>query len=166
MTKKVSLVFVVLLLGGCQLLTSEQVSCPKSAIVAEFSKTINLEENTLVRTEMDSLRPHCTREDTHIDMQLRLRLTSFRSLQNYDLPITLKPTYYVAMLDKQGKVISQTHHTVTIKFQEKQTTAVNFETIREKVPLNKEVSLYVGFNLTPSQLEFLEKERQRGQSSK
>ena len=46
-------------------------------------------------------------------------------------------------------------------FEEKQTTKVSFEQIQEKVPMGEEVDIYVGFNLDETQLDFLQKERDK-----
>lgn len=160
MTKIFTLSFA-LALAGCSLITSEQVPCPQTAIVAEFSKSLSFHKGTPIRTEMDSLFPHCTRDghQTHID--LRLRTTSFRPLSKFHHPLTMKISYFVALIDTDGKVLSRSNHDLEVAFSEKQTTKVTFVQIKESIPSNKRASLYVGFNLDENQLELLRKERSK-----
>jgi len=130
-------------------------------ILAEFSKTVALQDGILIRTEMDSLYPSCKQKGAKIMMDLRLRTTSLRPLENYHDPLKLHPSYFVAVIDKKGNVLSRTDHDLDVVFGEKQTTKVRFESIQEKIPSGKDVTVYVGFNLDQSQLTFLQQTRKR-----
>jgi hypothetical protein len=158
--KKILFSFLTLSLAGCTTMLSERVECPKAAIIAEFSKTIDFTQGIPIRTEMDSFIPYCTAKGNNQTlMDLRLRLTSIRSLSNFNPPVTLKSSYFIAVVDDAGHVLSRTDHPLVVVFEEKQTTKVNFEYLQETVPAAKNVSVYAGFNLDKTQLDFLAKER-------
>lgn len=155
-----------LLLVGCSSIFPERVPCPKTAILAEFAKSIDFYKKTPIRTEIDSLIPHCTAEDNNISINIRMRLTSLRPSLNMNIPLTIKPSYFVAVIDDQGRILSRTDHTVEVTFTENQTTKVSFEHLEEKVPFQKGVSLYIGFNLDKSQLDYLKQEREKKASDR
>ncbi|MBY0500808.1 MAG: hypothetical protein K2P93_02250 [Alphaproteobacteria bacterium] len=155
------LLLFCLSLIGCNTIFSERVPCPKTAIVAEFAKSIDFYKTTPVRTEIDSLIPHCTAENNQVAITIRMRLTSLRSSSSMHIPATIKPSYFVAVIDDQGKILSRTDHTVEVTFIENQTTKVSFEHLEERIPFQKGVSLYIGFNLDNSQLEYLKQEREK-----
>ncbi len=94
-------------------------------------------------------------------MDLRLRITSLRPLSSFDKSITIKPSYFVAVIDNAGNVLSRSNHDLEVIFEEKQTTKVSFVRLEEKVPVNKEVTIYIGFNLDEAQLELSRKEREK-----
>ncbi|MBY0292360.1 MAG: hypothetical protein K2W92_03640 [Alphaproteobacteria bacterium] len=148
-------------LSGCVLLNEERVPCPKTAILAEFSKSVDFHETTPIRTEMDSLRAFCTAEDNTTLMNIRLRITSFRPLPSFHSSITLKVPYFIAIVDSNGTLLSQSNQDLEILFKENQTTKVNFLNLQERIPAHKEVAVYAGFNLNEEQLNFLEKEREK-----
>lgn len=110
---------------------------------------------------MDSLTPACHQKDKGITMDIRLRMTSLRPLSHYHSPLTLRSSYFVAVVDQDGNVLSRTPHDLDVTFEEKQTIVVNFEHLQEKIPYGKDIAVYVGFNLEPSQLDFLQRERVR-----
>jgi hypothetical protein len=155
------LILFCLSLVGCHSIFPERVPCPKTAIVAEFAKSVDFYKTTPIRTEIDSLIPHCTAENNQIAVNIRMRLTSLRPSSSMLIPSTIKPSYFVAVIDDQGKILSRTDHTIEVTFTENQTTKVSFERIEEQIPFQKGVSLYIGFNLDKSQLEYLQKERER-----
>src|SRR3990167_4212968 len=153
--------FIGFSLTGCSLLTSERVLCPQTAIIAEFSKSLTSQEGVPFRTEMDSLSPYCTQDDGSIAIDLRLRTTSFRSLAHFHRPVKFNVSYFVVVMDKSEKVLSRSDHILEVTFEEKQTTKVTFVQLKERVPSQKEVTVYVGFNLDESQLTLLQKERNK-----
>ncbi len=148
-------------LGGCTSFTSERISCPKTAILAEFSKSLNFFKGIPIRTEMDSLTPECAPDGNQIIMNFRLRMTSLRPLSHFHHAFSFTPSYFVAVVDKAGNVLSRSDHDLKVNFEEKQTTKVDFVRLQERMPANKEVSVYVGFNLDEKQLDFLRKEREK-----
>lgn len=148
-----------LLLGGCAL-PSDRVRCPKAAILAEFSKTLDVAEGVPVRTELDSLIPECTQDNAYTYMTFRLRTTSFRPMTAKE-PLTLQTSYFVAIVDEEGTVLSRSDHDLEIIFASDQTTKVNFIQVQEKIPTQKKAAVYVGFNLDETQFEQLQKERQK-----
>lgn len=151
-----------LFLAGCSsVLSSERVPCPKTAIIAEFSKTIDLQNGILIRTEMDSFTPICEQNGNQIHMDLRLRMTSLRPLLSFHAPAKIRPSYFVAVVNKAGEILSRTNHDLDVTFEDKQTTKVSFQRLQENVPSGEEVAVYVGFNLEEAQLNFLQKERDK-----
>lgn len=159
--KKHLLSFLCLSLAGCSSLTSERISCPKTSIIAEFSKSLDIQKGILIRSEMDSLNLECTQDGNQAIMDFRLRITSLRPLPSFFSIMAIKPSYFVAVIDNAGNVLSRSNHDLEIAFEEMQTTKVSFVRLRERTPLNKEVTVYIGFNLDKAQLERLEKERDR-----
>ncbi len=157
MKNYVSFLFCLLLMG-CSL-HSEKVPCPHAVILAEFSKTMEIQSKVPIRTEMDSLRPVCERRGDDISVNLRLRTTSFRPLTTFNTHLKLRPSFFVAVVDEKGNILSRTNHNLDVTFEEKQTTHVNFVQIQENVPTRKEVAIYVGFNLDETQHNFFQKER-------
>jgi hypothetical protein len=147
------------LLGGCAL-PSDRVRCPKAAILAEFSKTLDRAEGVPIRTELDSLMPECTQDNGYTYMTFRLRTTSFRPMAAKG-PLTLQTSYFVAVVDEEGAVLSRSDHDLEITFASDQTTKVNFIQMQEKIPTQKKAAVYVGFNLDESQFEQLQNERQK-----
>ena len=93
-------------------------------------------------------------------MTFRLRTTSFRSTAAKG-PLTLQTSYFVAVVDEEGTVLSRSDHELEIAFASDQATKVNFVQVQEKIPTQKKAALYVGFNLDESQFEQLQKERQK-----
>lgn len=152
---------VCALLSGCSSFLAEQALCPKTAILAEFSKSLDVEKGTPIRTEIDSITPQCQKEGNDILIDMRLRFTSLRPLLSTHMPTTLYPSYFVAVLDKEGQILSRTDHTLDASFAEKQATKVNFESLKIKVPSQPEIAVYVGFNLDEAQLDLLRKEREK-----
>lgn len=148
-------------LTACSSMDANRVLCPKTAILAEFSKSIDFPQGIPIRTEIDSLIPHCTLDVNQTIIDLRLRITSFRQLTHFHHPLTLKLSYFVAVIDKTGKLLSRSNHNLNVVFEENQTTKVNFEHLRETVPAEKDATIYVGFNLDDGQVEFLRKEREK-----
>jgi hypothetical protein len=155
------ILLLCLVLGGCNTFTAERVPCPKTAILAEFSKTVEGEKDSAIRTEMDSLTPTCTEDGGYTFLDMRLRVTSFRPLAAYHQPLQLSPSYFVAVIDTNGTILSRTNHEIAITFEEKQTTKVAMERIQEKIPVNKDVTVYVGFNLDEAQVAYFSKVREK-----
>ncbi|MBL8676243.1 MAG: hypothetical protein JNJ47_02290 [Alphaproteobacteria bacterium] len=148
-----------LFLGGCAL-SSDRVRCPKAAILAEFSKTLDSAEGVPIRTELDSLVPECTQDSAYTYMAFRLRATSFRPMSSL-MPLTVQTSYFVAVVDEEGRVLSRTDHDLEITFARDQNTKVNFIQVQEKIPTSKKAGIYVGFNLDESQFQKLQKERKK-----
>jgi hypothetical protein len=159
--KTLCLLLLTLSLSGCRSLLPERAPCPKTSILAEFSKTVDLQTGAPIRTEIDSLIPICTAEGNQTIIEFRLRLTSLRQLAHFLPPLTLKPSYFVAVVDHNGTILSRSNHEIEITFEEKQTTKVNFQRLQETVPVGKEVTLYVGFNLEEAQFNFLSQAREK-----
>ena len=154
-----------LFLGGCSSIYSEKVRCPKTAIVAEFSKTIDFQEKTAVRTEIDSLLPECYRDNVFLYVNFRVRMTSLRPMTGFHDPLTIKPSYFVAVVDEEGNILSRSDHELEITFAKQQTTKVSFLKIEEVIPVQKKASIYVGFNLDENQIAWLKKDREKGFSN-
>ncbi|MDK3160068.1 hypothetical protein QPK87_26400 [Kamptonema cortianum] len=76
-------------------------------------------------------------------------------------PLTLQTSYFVAVVDEEGAVLSRSDHDLEITFASDQTTKVNFIQMQEKIPTQKKAAVYVGFNLDESQFEQLQNERQK-----
>lgn len=159
--KRAFSLFLSLSLTGCSMMSAERVPCPRTAIIAEFAKSLEMQGGVPVRTDLDSLMPECTQDGNTTHVRFRLRMTSFRPLKNSHQATTLKPSYFVAIVDKVGNVLSRSDHDIEVTFEEKQTTKVSFLNVEEVVPAHKEVAIYVGFNLEEEQLQRLQKERRR-----
>ncbi len=160
MKKRLSLIFTFFL-AGCASMYSERVACPKTAILAEFSKSLDFPQGIPIRTEMDSLIPKCTDEGNQTAMDLRLRLTSLRPLENSHKAVSFTPSYFVAVVEDTGHVLSRSNHDLDITLEENQTTKVSFVRIQETFPPHKHVSVYIGFNLDEAQLKHMRKERDK-----
>lgn len=160
LTLRSSVLIFCLFLGGCAL-SSDRVRCPKATILAEFSKTIEIMEGIPVRTEFDSLIPQCIQDDDYTYVDFRLRMTSFRSMSSVKMPLTIQTSYFVAVIDDEGTVLSRSDHDVEISFASDQTTKVSFIQVQEKIPTHKKAAIYVGFNLDESQFEQLQRERKK-----
>lgn len=150
-----------IVLTGCGVVSSERVPCPKTAILAEFSKSVERHQGILIRTDLDSLKPECTQEEKLKNVNFRLRMTSFRPLGSFRTAMTIKPSYFIAVMDKEGNILSRSDHELDLVFEENQTTKVSFISVEEQVPVQKEVTIYVGFNLDKAQVEQLQREREK-----
>lgn len=150
-----------LFLGGCALSLSERVPCPQTAILSEFSKNIMVHKGIPIRTEIDSLTPTCFQEQDQTLIDFRLRMTSIRPLKHFHSPHKFNVSYFVVVMENTGHILSRSDHELPIAFEEKQTTTVNFVRLKETVPSQKDVTLYVGFNLDEDQVKLLEEERRK-----
>jgi len=138
----------------------DRIQCPKTRVVAEFSKAVEFQEQTPIRVDIDSITPSCTEGDNQILMELRVRFTALRPLTLLRVPVTITPSYFVAVVDARGNVLSRSDHEVELVFQDKQQTTVSFQRLLEVVPY-PDAMVYTGFNLTEKQHRFLQKERQK-----
>lgn len=148
-----------LILIGCSHLPENRVRCPNMSILKEFSKHIMVHEGIPLRTEIDSLIPTCAKEAHHIAIEFRLRMTSFRPLEKSHDPLKTTVSYFVAVIDDTGQVLSRSDHSQDISFSEKQTTCISLITLKEVIPLGQNVNLYVGFNLSEAQINQAQNER-------
>lgn len=151
---------VGLSLVGCSSVREDRIQCPKTRIVAEFSKAVEFQEKTPIRVDIDSITPSCTEGDNQIFMELLVRFTALRPLGLVGVPVTLTPSYFVAVIDAQGNMLSRSDHEVELAFQDKKQTTVTFQRLLEVVP-SPDASVYVGFNLNEKQHRFLQKDRQK-----
>ncbi len=147
-----------LFLGGCSSVTHDRIQCPKTAIVAELLKTVEFQKGTPIRVEIDSVTPSCTEGNNQILMDLRVRFTAFRPLALLHTPVTIAPSYFVAVVDGKGNVISLSHHEVEFFFEEKKQTTVSFQRLLETIP-SPDATVYIGFTLSETQRTFLQKDR-------
>lgn len=159
--KNYFILLICCVLTGCNTFTPERSPCPRTAILAEFSKTLENEKDNSIRTEMDSLHPTCSEDGGYTFLDMRLRVTSFRPLAAYHHPLKISPSYFVAVIDQEGNILSRTNHEVAVSFEEKQTTKVTMERIQEKIPAGRDVTVYVGFNLDEGQAEYFRKVREK-----
>lgn len=141
------------------------MECPKAAIVGEFLKTVHFHNDEAILTEIDSLSPICMQEDNYIHMNLHLRFSSHRKLTKSHKPFTLTTSYFVAVINPQGIILSRTDHDVEFVFKEKETTAVNFQNLIETVP-SQDMIVYIGFNLDEHQHAFLKRNREKYKTQK
>lgn len=147
-------------LVGCGSIGGDRIQCPKTRVVAELSKAVEFQEKTPIRVDIDSVAPSCTEGENQILMELRLRFTSLRPLTLLHTPVTIAPSYFVAVVDARGNLLSRTDHEVELVFQDKKQTAVSFQRLLETIP-SPDATVYIGFNLKEAQLTFLQKERHK-----
>ena len=160
MNKRILLLFA-LFLSACST-TSERVHGPKIAILAKFSKAIDVQEGIPLRVEMDSITPYCTQTKDKVNIEFRLRMTAFRPYKKAQDSFDGKASYFVAIIDEStSKVLSRTNHDLNFTFEEQQTTKVMFEDLEEVVPAGKDLAIYVGFNLRKDQVDLVQKQRQK-----
>ncbi len=160
MMKYLSLFVSCLLLAGCITSLNERVSCPATAILAEFSKSVERSQKEPVKFEIDSINPVCIREGQNTIVDMRIRFTAIRPLKSFQQKQKFERSYFVAVLDPSGKILSRTNHLVAFDFTEKQTTKVCFQDLIETVPCNKDVTIYVGFNLDETEHKYLKNLRE------
>ena len=151
---------VGLSLVGCSSVREDRIQCPKTRVVAELSKAVEFQEQTPIRVDIDSITPSCTEGDNQILMELRVRFTALRPLTLLRVPVTITPSYFVAVVDARGNVLSRSDHEVELVFQDKKQTSVSFQRLLEVVP-SPDALVYIGFNLNEEQHRFLQKERQK-----
>lgn len=153
-----------LFLTGCRSVSENKTYCPKTVIIAELLKTIELQEGVPLQTEIDGLTCSCTAGENQILMDLRLRFTSLRPLTLSRKSLTLSPSYFIAVVDGKGGLLSQTNHKVDLFFEEKKPSTVSFQHLLEVVP-SSDAIVYIGFNLNEDQLRFLQEERHKKKQS-
>ena len=158
MKKWATLSLFACLLTGCSSPMEDRVACPKTAIVAELSKTVVTQDGVVVRAEMDSLLPVCYMEDDRLRMEMRLRFTGFRPSFKINVPLTFKPSYFVAILDEDGTILSRSSHEADLTFEEGQGVAVSVQQVYTRLS-SSDVCVYVVFDLDEKQLLILQKER-------
>lgn len=158
--KSYAFLLFFLFLGGCRSVVEDKVKCPKTVFVAEHLKVIDLQKGIPIHTEFDGLRCGCVVEDSMIVMDLHLRLTSLRPFLKIDIPVTTKLSYFVAVVDERGNILSRTNHEIDFTFEEKKRSSVNFQHLQEVVPLGN-ASVYIGFNLNEDQMILLEEEKKK-----
>jgi len=151
---------VGLCLVGCSSIGGDRIQCPKTRVVAELSKAIEFQDKTPIRVDIDSVTPSCTEGDNQILMDLRIRFTGLRPLALLRTPIAISPSYFVAVVDAKGGLISLSNHEVELVFEDRQQTTVSFQRLLETIP-SPEATVYIGFNLNEEQCRFLQKERHK-----
>ncbi len=138
----------------------DRIQCPKTRVVAELSKAIEFQEKIPIRMDIDSVAPSCTEGDNQILMELRVRFTGLRPLTLARGPVTISPSYFVAVVDALGNLLSRTDHEVELAFEDKKQMAVSFQRLLETIP-SPDATVYIGFNLNEEQHRFLQKERHK-----
>lgn len=147
-------------LGGFKFPGNDRVACPKVAIVADVSKTVGTVGEVTIHGEMDSLLPVCEATgEQSLRMGMRLRLTGFRPRSKSQSILSFRPSYFLAIFNRDGVLLSRSDHEAELIFHPGEDVAVGFQQI-EAPELSPDVAVYLGFNLDEGQRFTIAQERQ------
>ena len=164
--KKVISLSAMILLSACASEKASEIKCPKIVIASELSKSVMFDPkggDPLMRTEMDSVRPRCELGSKKIDVDMLLRLTSFRKAGTTK-PLSGKFPYFVAVVDPQDNILKRSEHVLEVDLDEKKSNKVSLQQITETMPISgfDTLKFVIGFSLSDDQLAFNRNVRARG----
>lgn len=164
--KKIISLSAMILLSACASEKTSEIKCPKIVIASDLSKSVMFDPkggDPLMRTEMDSIRPQCELGSKKIEVDMLLRLTSFRKAGT-SKPLSGKFPYFVAVVDQKGNILKRSEHILEIDLGEKKSNIVSLQQISETLPISgfDTLKFVVGFSLSDDQLVFNRTARVRG----
>ena len=122
--------------------------------------------DVVYRASIERVASNCdyTRAGDTVTSTLAARLVATRGPAAQASEETL--VYFVAVVDKDQKVLARERFNSTFTFQANQRQAAAIEEIEQIIPIRRDLrgidyEILVGFQLTPEQLEFNRQERQR-----
>lgn len=164
--KKLISLSLVTLLSACASEKASEIKCPKIVIASDLSKSVMFDPkggDPLLRTEMDSVRPRCELGSKKIEVDMLLRLTSFRKAGTTK-PLSGKFPYFVAVVDPQGNILKKSEHVLKVDLGDKKSNIVSLQQISETMPISgfNSLKFVIGFSLSEDQLVFNRNARVRG----
>ncbi|MEB3701456.1 hypothetical protein Bealeia1_00518 [Candidatus Bealeia paramacronuclearis] len=156
--KKLLSLCLLSVLSGCTTETASEIKCPKIVIASDLNKAVMFDPEggaPLLRTEMDSVRPKCDIMKKAIEIDMVLRMTSFRKAGSTK-PLHGNVSYFVAVVDGQDRILKASDHQVRIDLDEKKSNKISLERIEEKIPLSgyENLKVILGFHLSDDQVLF------------
>ncbi len=147
--------------------------CPSVSILGETSEVTLFAEgrgqdltDVVYRASIERVASNCdyTRSGDTVTSTVAARLVATRGPAAQVSQETL--VYFVAVVDKDQKVLARELFDSTFTFQANQRQAAAIEEIEQIIPIRGDLrgldyEVLVGFQLTPEQLEFNRQERQR-----
>ena len=161
-----------LALAGCALLDeggSPNV-CPQTAILDGPGELVRFAPGSaggpgdmLFRAKMKAISGLCDADKKGVDMELQISMEAVRGPANAKGEAQF--AYFVAILDRDKKVLTRTKFPMIARFQRQETTLNFSEAVTVTIPqkkdlLPKDYIVYLGFEMTPEELAYNRK-RQR-----
>ncbi len=164
---------MLLALGGCGVLggnTTSPYLCPTTAILEGPSELVRFVKGSArgpndvsFRTKMKSVSGNCDVADKLITMDLAISMEALRGPANTKGEADF--AYFVAILNKDKKVLTRTRFPMIAKFKRDETKLDFAEAVTVTIPKKKEAMpedymVYMGFEMTPEELAY-NRDRQR-----
>ena len=157
-------------IGGCAILDEGTPNvCPSTAILDDAGELIRFSSATpsgpgdvAFRARMKQISGLCEVDEAFIDMELNTAMEAFRGPSNADGEA--KFTYFVAILDKDKKVMSRIKFPMIAQFKQRETELGFSEALTITIPrkagdLPKDYIVYLGFEMTPAELAYNRKKK-------
>ncbi len=170
----IAAVVPVLLLsaGGCAMFSEGSANlCPTAAILDGPGELVrfatgpsNGPADVAFRAKMKSVSGLCEMDEKSITMELNVPMEALRGPANAKGEAQF--VYFVAILDKDKKVLTRTKFPMVAKFQRQETKLEFSEAVTVTIPKKKEsmpqdYMVYLGYEMTPEELAY-NRERLRG----
>ncbi len=169
---RVAAVASLALLAGCSLFSKKDArACPRFEIVGDLSRLAKFQEgpgrdlsNVLYMARFDDVKVSCKYDDTGVTVDMTVSLVGERGRAGDKLP-NAEVTYLVAIMDGKREIVKEERFTSLFDFSNNKLAAINDELV-ERIPLpptapGSDHTLIIGFQLTPEEIDFNEKNRVR-----
>lgn len=150
-------------IGGCAALDEGTPNvCPHAAILDDAGELIRFASakpsgpaDVAFRARMKQVSGLCEVDDSLVEMELTTAMETVRGPSNTEGEA--KFTYFVAILDKDKKVLSRIKFPMIAQFRQRETKldfneALTVTIPRKKGDLPKDYVVYLGFEMTPAEL--------------
>ena len=163
---------LLLALGGCGILNNEGSGyvCPNTAILEGPGELVrfttgsaNGPNDVSFRSKMNTVSGTCEVDEKTITMELSIAMEASRGPANTKGEAQF--VYFVAILDKDKKILTRTKFPMIAKFKRDETKLDFSESVTVTIPKKKddlpeEFMVYMGFEMTPEELAY-NRNRQR-----
>jgi hypothetical protein len=161
-----------LTLGGCGIINNEgsPYVCPNTAILEGPGELVRFTAGSAsapndvsFRTKMKMVSGTCDVDEKNISMELYIAMETLRGPANTKGEAQF--AYFVAILDKDKKILTRTKFPMIAKFKRDETKLEFTEPVtvtipRKKNTLPEDYMVYMGFEMTPEELAY-NRNRQR-----
>lgn len=157
-------------IGGCATLDEGTPNvCPPTAILDDVGELVRFANATpsgptdvVFRTRMKQVSGFCDVNESLVEMELNTSMETVRGPSNKSGEA--KFTYFVAILDKDKKVLSRIKFPMIAQFKSRETKldfteALTVTIPRKKGDLPKDYLVYLGFEMTPAELAYNRKRK-------
>ncbi|MDP6389279.1 MAG: hypothetical protein QF654_05235 [Alphaproteobacteria bacterium] len=147
------------------------VSCPQTAVLDEPSDLTRFSDTSasgisgiLFRASLEMIESFCQIGDEDVDVTVTTEIKVARGPANTKGEANL--VYFVAVLDDKKNVVFRTRFPLIVKFSKRQSRVAFSENFALRIDVRQDLEpadylIYLGFEMTPSELDFSRDRRQR-----